>query len=99
MQQIGLKTPRDVGALIKHRRKALGLDQAQLAKHVGVSRFWVNQTERGNPGAALVNILRTLSVLGVELNSAGDAPTIKAAPVMTTDINAIIERARKKTRP
>jgi y4mF family transcriptional regulator len=98
MQNIKLRTPSDIGALIKDRRRALSLDQAELAKLIGVSRFWVNQTERGNPGAALGNVLRALATLGVELNSASDVPTSAATPIVSPDINAIVESARKKDR-
>jgi HTH-type transcriptional regulator / antitoxin HipB len=46
MVQITLRTPADVGALIKDRRRSLGLDQAELAERIGVARLWVNQVER-----------------------------------------------------
>ena len=51
MDDIPLRTPAAVGALIKDRRRALGLDQAGLAAQIGVSRLWVNQVERGKPCA------------------------------------------------
>ena len=98
MQNIKLRTPTDIGSLIKDRRKVLNLDQLELAKLIGVSRFWVNQTERGNPGASLGNVLRAFAVLGVELNSVGDTPSDIVPPVASPDINAIVERARRKDR-
>jgi HTH-type transcriptional regulator / antitoxin HipB len=98
MGNLRLRTPADFGALLRDRRKALGMDQAELAKAIGVSRYWVNQTERGNPGAALGNVLRALAVLGVELSTSNETPTPEAEPVTTPDINAIIERARRKAK-
>lgn len=94
-----LKTPADFGALIAHYRRALGLDQASLAKKAGVSRLWVNQVERGKAGASLGLILRTLAVLGVELSAAdGSTGRSKTKPVVTPDIDAIVDRARRRDR-
>jgi HTH-type transcriptional regulator / antitoxin HipB len=67
MTQIALRTPADVGALIKDRRRSLGLDQADLAERIGVARLWVNQVERGKPGASMGLVLRALSTLSLEL--------------------------------
>jgi HTH-type transcriptional regulator / antitoxin HipB len=94
MFQISLRTPADIGALIKDRRRALGLDQAELATKMGVSRLWVNQVERGKPGASLGLVLRALAAVDVEIkgltNDQGDGD-----PVTSPDINAIIDKARK----
>lgn len=35
-----LHTPTDIGLLIREERKAQRLDQAELARRVGVSRQW-----------------------------------------------------------
>lgn len=62
-----LRNARDIGALIRERRTSAGWDQETLAKHAGVSRLWINQVERGKPGASLGRILNTLAALGIEL--------------------------------
>jgi y4mF family transcriptional regulator len=67
MTQIALRTPVDIGALIRDRRRELGLDQAELAERIGVGRLWVNQVERGKPGASLGLVLRALRALGLTL--------------------------------
>lgn len=97
---IVLRTPADIGALLRDRRKALGLDQADLAGRIGVSRLWVNQVERGKPGASVGLVLRALAAVGVNLTAAsGGAPDRPAAePVDAPDINAVIEAARRKDR-
>lgn len=77
MVQIALRTPADVGALIRDRRRDLGLDQAGLAEHIGVGRLWVNQVERGKPGASLGLVLRALQAVGLELSA--DEPGRKSA--------------------
>ena len=87
-----LRTPADIGALIKDRRNALGLDQAALAARVGVSRLWINQVERGKPGASLGLVLRTLLALDIELTA--DGRRQESGPAVPSDIDAIIEAAR-----
>jgi transcriptional regulator with XRE-family HTH domain len=87
-----LRTPADVGALIRDRRRALRLGQAALARMTGVSRLWVNQVERGKPGASLNLVLRALNALGVTLLV--DTPDRTSAPepaelppIITADID------------
>ena len=104
MANVTLRTPAEIGALIKDRRRRLGLDQAHLAERIGVSRLWVNQVERGKPGASLGLVLRALAAVGVELtgsaqDEADDKRPSDAAPVVTPDINAIVARARRKDQP
>jgi HTH-type transcriptional regulator / antitoxin HipB len=100
MVQITLRTPADIGALIKDRRRALGLDQAELAERIGVGRLWVNQVERGKPGASLGLVLRALSAVGIDIKAFTDEVSEQSAypPVIGHDINAIVENARRKVR-
>ncbi len=42
-----IRTPADLGAVIRDRREELGLDQATLAQRTGVNRKWVISIERG----------------------------------------------------
>lgn len=99
-----LRTPIDFGAIIRDRRRALGLDQAALARKVGVSRLWINQIEHGKPGASLSLVLRTLAAVGVELITNADARPFEnrqaaAAPdINATNINAIVYAARSKNK-
>lgn len=101
MESISLRTPADIGALLRARRRELNMDQVTLAKNIGVSRLWVSQIERGKPGANLGLVLRALSAVGVTLRGIeGSLSGKSAAPGMTwtppIDINAIIDRARGK---
>lgn len=102
MLQSQLRTPADIGALIRDRRRTLQLDQADLARMIGVSRLWVNQVERGKPGASLGLVLRALDALGVRLLA--DTPDraalepVAIAPVITADIDAIVADARRMDR-
>lgn len=75
-----IKTPQDLAAVIRSRRKQLGWDQATLARQVGVSRQWVIDVEKGKPRAELELILRSLNALGLSLTStAPEASTTRSA--------------------
>jgi len=91
-----IRTPSDLGALIRDRRRRLGLDQKSLAAKVGVSRQWIVEVEKGKPRAEVSLVLRTLDALGIPLTG-GDAPKTKGksgpSPI---DIDSIIASAREK---
>ncbi len=89
-----VRTPADLGAVIRDRRKRLKLDQATLANRIGVSRQWIIQTERGHAGAELGLVLRALDALSIGL----DASIRKAGrrPPGAVDIDAIVVAAKTK---
>jgi len=62
-----IRTPTDLGAMIRERRIKLGLDQISLAKKAGTSRKWLIEVENGKPRAEIGLILRTLKALGIAL--------------------------------
>lgn len=91
-----LRTPGDLGSAIRDRRRALHLDQDDLARQVGVSRKWLIDAEKGKPRAEIGLILRTLDALGLRLSlETGDRSAEKGA-VPTVDIDSIVDRARDK---
>jgi HTH-type transcriptional regulator / antitoxin HipB len=92
-----LRTPKDVGALIRQRRLDLGLSQLELAQRVGVSRQWIVDVERGKPRAELGLVLRALDALGAGLRASDSAHgerTPRSRPA-AADIDAIVRAARK----
>lgn len=98
MAAIPLRTPADIGALIRDRRRVLGLDQADLAGLIGVSRLWISQIERGKPGASLGLVLRALAAVGVDLSGVSDRDPDRlspGAPGNPSDISAILANARR----
>lgn len=62
-----VRTPTDVGLSIRERRKALQLDQAELARRVGVTRQWIIGIEKGKARADFSLVMRTLDALGIVL--------------------------------
>lgn len=92
---MNIRTPAELGTLIRNRRQKLRLDQASLSEKVGVSRLWLNEIEKGKPRAEIGLVLRTLDALGITLTaSTPDKKTITKADAETIDIDSIIARAR-----
>jgi HTH-type transcriptional regulator / antitoxin HipB len=94
-----IRTPTDLGALIRDRRAKMALDQTSLAQRVGASRKWLVEAEHGNPGASIGLILRTLQALGVslEVNDGRGAPLRRGTSVASSiDIDQHLERFRRK---
>jgi HTH-type transcriptional regulator/antitoxin HipB len=91
-------TAADIGAIIRERRRKLGLDQGALAKRVGVGREWIVEVEKGKPRAGIELVLRTLTALGLSLEvSEKTAPrAAKAAPAI--DLDKIVDGARRTRR-
>jgi HTH-type transcriptional regulator/antitoxin HipB len=102
-----LRTPRELGAAIKDRRIQLRLGQGALAEKVGVSRQWVVAVEGGKPRADMGLVLRTLEALGLRLDVvASDAaattpatPNAGLPPIAAPDLDAIIDAARRERPP
>jgi HTH-type transcriptional regulator / antitoxin HipB len=90
-----IRTPADLGALIRGRRKELGLDQAGLAERIGVNRKWVIGIERGRARAELGIVLRALGALGIRLDAITDKPSAKSVSVPSINIDDIVTTARK----
>jgi HTH-type transcriptional regulator / antitoxin HipB len=91
-----IRTPIDLGAVIRERRMKLGLDQKTLATKVGVSRQWIVDVEKGKPRAPLSLVLRTVEALGIHLaaDEQGKPQTRLGPPPV--DIDAIVTSAREK---
>ena len=87
-----VRTPADLGAVIRDRRKQLKLDQAAFAKQIGVSRQWVIEIERGHPRAELALVLRAVDALNIQLDaSTGQTGRRRSA----VDIDAIVAKAKR----
>ena len=87
-----LKTPRDVGSALRDRRRRIGLDQAELARRVGVSRKWVVDAEKGNSGAGIGLILGAFAALGTGIVVVGaESPSDATPPVDAPDIDDIVD--------
>ncbi len=98
-----IRTPIDLGALIRDRRNKLGLDQKSLAQKVGVSRQWVVEVEQGKPRAEIGLLLRTIAALGIALDAETAPKESKEKSASHgvdayVDIDSIVDSARRKTK-
>src|SRR5271157_154663 len=93
-EHMRIRTPADLGALIRDRRIKLGLDQRSLAEKVGVSRQWIVEVEKGKPRAEIGLLLRTIDALGIQLMTEEDAPGKKRQTAPAVDIDSIVAAAR-----
>ena len=89
-----IRTPADLGALIRDRRIKLALDQQSLARKVGVSRQWIVEAEKGKPRAEIGLLLRTIDALGIQLMTEEDVPGKKRQTAPAVDIDSIVAAAR-----
>lgn len=64
-----IRTTREIGLLVRERRRALKVTQTELAERVGASREWVRLLESGKPRLELGLTLRALTALGITLDA------------------------------
>lgn len=64
-----IATPKDIGLLIRDRRRVLGLSQEGLAQRARVGRPWLSRVERGKSSAEVGLVLRVLRECGVVLDA------------------------------
>jgi transcriptional regulator with XRE-family HTH domain len=63
MKDTILRTPEQLGATIRVKRREKGLTQSGLAKLLGAERKWVINLESGNSKAEIGLVLRALEAL------------------------------------
>ena len=90
-----IRTPVDLGLVIRDRRRKLQLSQTDLARKVGVGRQWIVGIEHGKPRAELWLVLRTLSALGLSFTiDAGDRLPRSSDDITPVDIDAVVSVAK-----
>lgn len=86
-----VREAKDLGYLVKDVRSQRRITQADLAAQVGASRKWIIDLEAGKNTADLSLVLRTLNVLGIEL----DARPRRDRQGKDADINTVVDAARR----
>lgn len=69
METTPIHDPRELGGLIRSRRRELGLTQTDVAETANTNLRFVSELERGKPTARLANVMRVLATLGIELEA------------------------------
>ena len=91
-----IRTPVELGATIRDRRRKLQLGQRDLAEKVGVSRQWLIEVEKGKAGAEIGLIFRTLAALNITLRASDERGLPAKKPAANAvDIDAVIAKARR----
>jgi HTH-type transcriptional regulator/antitoxin HipB len=90
-----VRTSRELGAILRDRRKRQTLSQIELSEKAGVSRKWVVEMEKGKARAELALVLRVLDALDLVLKIDPGSRSGKKRRTTGIDINAIVEAARK----
>ena len=87
----------DLSSLVRGRRQALGLSQAELATRADVSRQWVSAFELGRPGSELRLILRLLEALELRLSvdPLDEVEGARPAASDSVDLDALLEAHRE----
>lgn len=67
MELVRIAAPGDMAALIRRRRKALGLSQSTLASITGIPQPNLSKIERGESASTLETYLKLAGSLGIDL--------------------------------
>lgn len=93
-----IKTPAQLGRMIKERRIQLRKDQASIAKKASISRTWLVEVEHGAPGASVGVILRILNALKlsaiVETPESEKTPSLGTSSLPRVDVNQVLDALR-----
>lgn len=62
-----IKSPEDIGRLIREKRKNDSLTQADLAGLCSVGKRLISELEKGKPTIQIVKVLQVLACIGLEM--------------------------------
>jgi HTH-type transcriptional regulator / antitoxin HipB len=66
MEQIA-RTPKQIGAAIRRRRRSAGLSQTALGEKTGLRQATISALENGEPGTQLRTLIGVMAALGLEM--------------------------------
>lgn len=64
------RTPKQIGTIIRRKRKRLGMSQSELGERTGLRQETVSLIETGNPATRLDTMLSVLAALDLEFQVA-----------------------------
>ncbi len=86
-----IHSSKDLGALVRDRRKSSGWTQAELAERANVKPLWISQFERGKSTAQVGLVLRTFKALGIELWTQNPSPQSPTENFDVIDLDALLD--------
>ncbi|MDF1752971.1 MAG: helix-turn-helix domain-containing protein [Verrucomicrobiales bacterium] len=87
-----IRSVKELGALVKSRRNALGWSQQKLADETGVQRLWIVQFEKGKSTAHIGLVFRALRALDITLE-VDPQPGVAATEEEEIDLSSILGEA------
>lgn len=96
-----IRTPLDLGLIIRDRRRKLGLTQTALAEKAAVGRQWLVAVEQGKARAEIGLVLRTLAALDIELSAGGNGQggmTATAGAIPVSPVDDVVSAHKKDHR-
>ena len=90
-----IRTPKDLGLLIRDQRKTRGWTQDVLAKRLDVSRLWIVQLEQGKATAQIGLVMRTLNELDVPMQ----VDVLSKAPMSSDAATRSTPKRKQSTQP
>jgi len=65
---IPITSQKDLGRVLRHFRKQLGLSQAQVGEKLNIRQATISSIESGSVNVGLETLFRLLSALGLEMH-------------------------------
>ena len=65
-----VRTPKDIGLLIRETRRQKSMTGAQLARRLGLSHSWLSEIENGKPTAEIGKVLQVMRFLELTIDIA-----------------------------
>jgi len=96
MRDIALRTPEQIGAAIRLKRKQKGLSQSALAEQLGVERKWVIRLEAGNPAAELALVIRALELVGIQALLRDQERKVEAPRAVPSRLDEVFTRLQRR---
>ena len=93
---IAVTHPLQIGAIVRDRRRALGLRQKDVADAAGIHYLWIKDLELGRKNPGFANMIRVLAALDIDCALVlRDDPAPCAAPRLKKRLPAAFTRRRK----
>jgi len=96
-----IRSPKDLGALVRDYRKSQGLNQTAFARKLGVTQSYISQLENGKRTLQLGPVLRILCELGFSVEIGREEPkriargstrsTARRSSLPAIDIDQIVD--------
>lgn len=90
-----VNSSKDLGILVRTKRKQKGWTQKDLAMQVDVSPLWISQFERGKSTVHLGLVIRALKALDVKLWVGSGAEVFPQATAPVVNLDELLEGPRQ----